>query len=155
MRDLLPSDVPAVVDLVVRAGLFGPDDVKDVTHSLAEHFSSGTGAGNSYLVEAVGDVVVAVAHWQPKPATDRVWDLTMIAVAPDRQDSGLGSQLLAEVELRLRASGQRLLVVETSSTDDFKQARSFYRRNGYLQSAEVPDYWEDGDGLIVFSKRLT
>ena len=52
-------------------------------------------------------------------------------VSPDRQGSGIGSELLEYVENRARAEGRRKLNVDSSLT-----AVSFYRRKGYRRTGE-------------------
>src|SRR6476661_2563624 len=64
------------------------------------------------------------------PGTDRVYDLYWIAMHPDFQGEGAGTQLLNEVERRLRQREARLLVVETSSRTDYASTRHFYEVHG-------------------------
>jgi ribosomal protein S18 acetylase RimI-like enzyme len=52
-------------------------------------------------------------------------------VSPDRQGSGIGSELLDYVENRARAQGQRKLNVDSSLT-----AVAFYRKRGYRRTGE-------------------
>jgi GNAT superfamily N-acetyltransferase len=52
-------------------------------------------------------------------------------VSPDRQGSGVGSELLDYVENRARAEGRRKLNVDSSLT-----AVSFYRKKGYRRTGE-------------------
>ena len=57
-------------------------------------------------------------------------------------------------EQDLRDRGQRLLVVRTSGTSQYDRTRAFYSGLGYSEHAIVPDYWTDGDDLVLFTKRL-
>jgi hypothetical protein len=45
--------------------------------------------------------------------------------------------------------------VRTSGTSQYDSTRAFYRRLEYVEQARVPDYWTDGDDLVLFTKRLT
>ncbi len=78
----------------------------------------------------------------------------MIAVLPELQGGGRGGALLGHVEDDLRGRGQRLLVVDTSGTAQYDRTRDFSMRCGYTAEARVPDYWSDGDDLVIFVKRL-
>ena len=78
----------------------------------------------------------------------------MIAVEPGLHGRGHGRALRGHVEDDLRSRGQRLLTVDTSSTAPYARARNFYRRCGYVKEARIRDYSQDGDGLVVFTKRL-
>ncbi len=87
-------------------------------------------------------------------AADRVVDLTMIAVRPDLQSKGRGAALMRNVERDLREQGQRMMVVRTSGTAQYDRTRAFYRLLGYTEHARVPDYWADGDDLVLFTTLL-
>lgn len=78
----------------------------------------------------------------------------MIAVRPDLQGTGRGAVLVRHAEQDLRERGQRLLVVRTSGTSQYDGTRASYRRLGYAEHARVPDYWTDGDDLVLFTTRL-
>jgi len=89
------------------------------------------------------------------PGTDRVYDLYWIAMHPRYQGEGGGSQLLDEVERRLRQRETRLLVVETSSRDDYGSTRHFYETRGYRAAARLADYYAPGDDRVIYTKRFT
>ena len=88
------------------------------------------------------------------PGTDRVYDLYWIAMHPKFQGEGGGSQLLDEVERRLRQRETRLLVVETSSRDDYSPTRHFYETRGYRSAARLADYYAPGDDRVIYTKRF-
>ena len=88
------------------------------------------------------------------PGTDRVYDLYWIAMHPEFQGEGGGSQLLDEVERRLRQRETRLLVVETSSRDDYSPTRHFYETRGYDIAARLVDYYAPGDHRVIYTKRF-
>jgi ribosomal protein S18 acetylase RimI-like enzyme len=88
------------------------------------------------------------------PGTDRVYDLYWIAVHPEFQGEGGGSQLLDEVERRLRQREARLLVVETSSRQDYSPTRHFYETRGYSCAVSLPDYYAPGESRVIYTKRF-
>lgn len=150
VRPVVPADVPAVVDLVVAAGMFTRDDAGFLLDALAPEESI------TCLVEDADDGpgLASVVLYRSEEAADRVFDLTMIAVRPDLQGSGRGAALMRHAEDDLRERGQRLLVVRTSGTAQYDRTRAFYRRLGYTEHTRVPDYWTDGDDLVLFTTRL-
>jgi ribosomal protein S18 acetylase RimI-like enzyme len=89
------------------------------------------------------------------PGTDRTYDLYWIAMHPDFQGSGGGTLLLEEVERRLRQREARLLVVETSSRDEYAATRRFYEARGFIESARVTDFYAPGDHRVILTKRFT
>ncbi|HEY4216639.1 MAG TPA: GNAT family N-acetyltransferase [Gemmatimonadaceae bacterium] len=88
------------------------------------------------------------------PGTDRVYDLYWIAMHPEFQGEGGGSQLVDEVERRLRQREARLLVVETSSRQEYAPTRHFYEARGYAAAARVADYYAPGDSRVIYTKRF-
>jgi ribosomal protein S18 acetylase RimI-like enzyme len=88
------------------------------------------------------------------PGTDRTYDLYWIAMHPEFQGEGGGSQLLDEVERRLRQREARLIVVETSSRDEYVPTRRFYEMRGYVEAARLASYYAPGDDRVIYSKRL-
>ena len=149
LRTFTPGDGSGVVDLVVAAGMFTRDEaalfldalVADEATCLVEDAEDGAG-------------LAAVLLYRPEEAADRAFDLTMIAVRPDLQGGGRGAALMGHAEQDLRERGQRLLVVRTSGTAQYDGTRAFYRRLGYTEHTRVPDYWTDGDDLVLFTIRL-
>lgn len=146
--------MPAIVELVVAAGLFTREESALVADLYEAHFDGPDQGHGSVVGTSDDDRLTAVAYWRSREATDRVYDLTMIAVHPEGQRGGLGTALLDHVEATLRDEGQRLLLVETSSTSAFNGARAFYERRGYAEEARVRDYWAEGDDLVLFRQRL-
>jgi len=101
-----------------------------------------------------GDQLVGYAAFGPTPATDRTFDLYWIAVHPDSQGSGAGTALMDAVERRLAADRARMLVIETSSRDDYVPTRTFYQKRGYQESARLRDFYSPGDDRLVLTRRL-
>ena len=61
---------------------------------------------------------------------------------------------MEEVESSLRGRGARLLVVETSSRADYTPTRRFYEKRGYERSAQLRDFYNQGDDRVVLTKAL-
>ncbi len=165
LRPLRDGDLPAVRDLVVAAGLFTAEEatfLDDVLGPLTRASGPDDVDGRTCLVDDGGAPAVpadpaeltAVVYYAPEEAADRVWDLTMIAVHPALQGRGTGQALVRHVEDDLTGRGARLLAVRTSGTDQYTGTRAFYDRCGYDRVARVPDWWTDGDDLVLFTKRL-
>ena len=102
-----------------------------------------------------GDTLVGYACFGPTPATDRTYDLYWIAVHPSAQRSGAGASLMMEVEHQLESRRGRLLVIETSSRDDYAPTRRFYQKRGYEEGARLRDFYALGDDRVVLTKRLS
>jgi len=139
--------------LTRATGLFREEEIATAVELLDESLD---GDDDYRFVGAFDDnQLVGYACWGPTPGTVATNDLYWIVVDRARQGAGVGTQLLDEVERRLRADGRRLVVVETSSRADYQPTRSFYEARGYTRTATIPGYYAPGDDLVVFTKDLT
>jgi ribosomal protein S18 acetylase RimI-like enzyme len=101
-----------------------------------------------------GDQLLGYACFGQTPSTDRTYDLYWIAVHPDAQRSGAGAALMNEVERQLAERRARLLIVETSSREDYVPTRSFYHKQGYAEAARLRGFYAPGDDRVVLTKRI-
>lgn len=97
---------------------------------------------------------VGFCYAVPEQLADGAWNMLAIAVSPSVQGAGYGGAIVAHLEAALNARGERIVIADTSGTDDFAQTRAFYRKNGYSEEARIRDFWADGDDKVVFWKSL-
>jgi len=121
---------------------------------LDDMFSEGSSQNEFWLTYDDG-VPAAVAYCVPEPMTEGTCNLLLIAVHADRQGEGIGTQIMAYVEAKLAAEGVRVLLVETSGTEQFVNTRAFYSHLGYDEEARIREYYDVGDDKVVFRKALT
>jgi len=117
-------------------------------------YDPGDGVANYEFVGCFSrdEQLIGYVCYGATPGTDRVYDLYWIATHPDHQGAGGGTQLLDEVERRLRQREARMLVVETSSRQDYQPTRQFYERRGYDCAAQLEDYYAPGDARVIYTK---
>jgi ribosomal protein S18 acetylase RimI-like enzyme len=150
------ADIAPIQRLAVTTDMFGEDAVGFFDEMISGALD-GTLPHNHWLVVDDDAVVVAAAYYAPEPFSDRLWNLYFISVAPDYQGRGTGGTLLSYVEDQLRTVGPdvaRVLLIETSSTDQYRHTREFYRRHGYDEEARIREFYGPGDDKIVFWKSL-
>jgi GNAT superfamily N-acetyltransferase len=83
-------------------------------------------------------------------ALDRAAYLRLLLVAEGEQSHGVGGALLAEAELRARASGCRHLVLLVTTTN--RRARAFYARQGYEHVGNLPGFVHPAIGESLYVK---
>jgi len=93
------------------------------------------------------------ACWGPTPCTVGTFDLYWIVVDRSFQGKGVGTALMDEMERRV-VGRARLIVIETAGKSDYAGTRAFYERRGYRIASTVSDYYQEGDDLVVFVKRV-
>jgi ribosomal protein S18 acetylase RimI-like enzyme len=154
IRPIEPADTEAVIHLTAATGFFKPIEL-DALHEVLEDYHRVNQAleHRAFVYEQTGTILGYVYH-APAPMTDRSWYLYWIAVSKHHQGQGLGRKLLAFVEQDVREHGGRLLLIETSTTPHYEPTRRFYLKNDYTLAATIPDFYADGDGMAIFTKRL-
>jgi len=97
---------------------------------------------------------ISIGFCAPEKLTEGTYNLYAIGVRRDIQGKGIGSKMMAYIEDYLREKGHRILIVDTSGTDDFRKTRRFYEKLNYNQEAVIRDFWKEGDDKVVFWKKL-
>lgn len=154
IRTITPADTPELLTICESTGLFSGEDLPTLQLLFDDYHVTKSRQGHQSLVYEEEDKLIAVAYFTPKELTDRTWELLMIMVHSSRQSTGIGSLMIHACQEQIRSMGGRLLLIETSSTDDFEPIWRFYRKHGFQDVATVPDYYADGAGKTTFWKRL-
>ena len=153
IRLTTPNDTTALIALAEASGLFEPNQTEEIAQMLSQHFSGETNSRDFWITDD-DDGPVGVVYVAPERMTEGTWNLYLIAVHPDRQRQGRGRALLDYVEQMLAERGERVLLVETSGTEDFEYVRAFYRKSGYDEEARIREFYTAGVDKIVFRKAL-
>jgi ribosomal protein S18 acetylase RimI-like enzyme len=155
IRPLAESDRPQVEAMTRACAMFRPEEV---TVAL-EVFDAAVGIGRrrdpdyeTGGIECDG-MLAGWACWGPTPCTVGTFDLYWIVVAAGWQGQGVGSALLAEIERQVTGRA-RLIVVETAGREQYRGTRGFYESRGYHIAARIADYYESGDDLVTYVKRV-
>jgi ribosomal protein S18 acetylase RimI-like enzyme len=90
----------------------------------------------------------------PTPLTEGTYDLYWIAVDPRYGGQGIGTLLMRQLESTLKAKHGRLVVIETSSSQQYELTRRFYLKNGYVVAETIKDFYRPGEDRVTFVKYL-
>ncbi|MEM7547381.1 MAG: GNAT family N-acetyltransferase [Pseudomonadota bacterium] len=145
------ADIPGMQTVLDQTGLFPSDLLPDMISPGLE----GEAIGDRWLTCETDGQIAGFCFARAEELAEGTWNMLAIAVLPILQGRGCGGALVRRLEDDLRASGQRVLIADTSGTEEFAQTRAFYRNNGYAEEARIRDFWAAGDDKIVFWKSLT
>lgn len=157
VRPAADGDVVPIQTLAMDNRMFAPDDMAGFDEMLRGYLDGSLDQHRWIVAEDEAGRVAGAAYYAPEPFADRVWNLYFLAVQPHLHRSGIGTTLVAHIEQSLHSAGEqvgRVLIVETSSTDNYETARRFYGRKGFDREARVREFYGPGDDKIVFWKSL-
>ena len=107
-----------------------------------------------WFTESEDDKPISIGYCAPEKLTKGTYNLLALGVRSDIQSKGTGSRMMTFIENHLHAKGHRVLLVDTSGTNEFAQTRKFYEKLGYTKEAVVRDYWDEGDDKVIYWKKL-
>lgn len=150
IRETTSQDVPAIKLLLDAVELF-PSEMLD---EMIADYSSEDVSTEIWLSLYSDDALAGFCYAIPEEMTDGTWNLLAIAIDPKLQGKGLGASLVGYLEGVLRDASQRLLIIDTSGAESFRQTCEFYHKNNYREEARIESFWAEGDDKITFTKRL-
>jgi len=160
--NLSPSKVEAaraderdqVVQVAREAHVFNAEEIAAVEELFDDYIAQGQSSTYQFLVYRLDGRVAGFVCYGPRSLTRGTFDLFWIGAAPSAQRKGVGHALIETTEQAIRSMGGRLLIVETSSLPEYEPARRFYDSHGYRREALVKDFYDVGDSLVLYSKKL-
>ncbi len=151
---MTPQDPAIVRRLVTDTGFFSLAEVAVAVELVEQRLATGVASGYEFLLAESRGQVIGYTCFGLIACTRGGYDLYWIAVEKSCQRQGIGRQLLAETERTIRQAAGRQVYIETSGRPVYHSTRCFYQRQGYLQAAVLPDFYDIGDSKIVYCKTL-
>lgn len=149
IRALGRADLPAVRVILDRTGLFPSDLLQPMVEPFLAEQSC-----HHWLVALGESRVLGFAYAEPERMTDGTFNLLAIAIDPAVQRQGIGKALVQSLIEQLRQQGGRILIVETSSLDDYAETRAFYAGQSFGEEARIREFYARGEDKLVFWKSL-
>lgn len=154
-RELRSKDREPLSRLLRECGAFSDDEVRVALELIDEGLAPDGDPDYRFVVaEHPSEGPQGYTCFGPTPLTDGVFDLYWIAVDPRAQGRGVGKLLLSAAESEVRASGGRMILIETASKPEYASTRAFYDGAGYSLIARIPDFYRIGDDKLIY-RRLT
>jgi len=154
IRPTVPADTPRLLTITEGTRVFRPIEIQALQEVLDDYHATTHAHGHRSITYEHEGQPIGFAYYAPAAMTDRTWYLYWIAVSKDIHAKGIGSKLLHYLEEDIRRQQGRILLIETSSLAHYELTRRFYLKHHYDQVATLPDYYADGDDMVVFRKRM-
>ncbi len=150
IRQTKHDDIAPLQEVLSATGLFPSEMLPD----MLSGFLTDTDSTDIWLTCEANAEAIGFCYAVPEALAEGAWNMLAIAVLPTQQGGGYGGAIVQHLEAMLKERGQRILIADTSGTDDSTQTRMFYHKNGYSEEARIRDFWAAGDDKIVFWKSL-
>jgi GNAT superfamily N-acetyltransferase len=154
IRPTIPADADSLVELAEETNVFKPLEIQALREVLDDYHGGNKDDGHISITYEDHGKIVGFAYYAPTAMTDRCWHLYWIAVSKHTQAKGVGGKLLKYAEDDIKKHNGRQLLIETSSLPHYELTRKFYLKHGYVQACAVPDYYADGDSMVIFRKHF-
>lgn len=150
----LPEDRLTILDVARSTGVFTAEEIATVDELFTGYLRDPQASGYHFLSCRDGDEVLGFACWGPTALSKGAADLYWICTARSAQRRGVAAALFRAVEEAVANLGRWLIVIWTSSREAYAPARNFYLRMGCALQTQIADFYDHGEDLCVFVRRL-
>jgi GNAT superfamily N-acetyltransferase len=150
----LPGDLPEIIQISRNVGVFSEEEVATVDELFQGYLSDPVKSGYNYLSCRVEGMLAGFACWGPTALSKGTVDLYWICADKKFQGLGIAADLFQAVEKCALEAERWQMVIWTSSKPEYAQARRFYLKMGCILAVQIPDFYERGDDLCVFIRKL-
>ncbi len=148
------SDRSEIRQLLESTNCFYDHEVDIAIELIDERLTKGASSGYNFIIATKNDIIHGYTCFGLIPCTQSSFDLYWIAVNNNTQGQGLGGQLLEETEKRIKLLYGTRIYIETSSRDEYRAARSLYKKYSYKREAIFSNFYAPKDDKIVFMKEF-
>lgn len=150
------EDAELIKDILESTGFFYDYEIKIALEITEEFLTRGAEKTGYFFLFAEEHQFhpMGFAIYGPTPCTSHSFDLYWIGVHKKHQGKGIGKLLLNEAELHVAELGGKYIWIETSSRPLYEPTRNFYLQNGYIITAQLPEFYGENDDKVIFSKKV-
>jgi len=150
IRKVRKEDLNGLKEVLESSELFPPEYLDD----MISDYLNNPETEEIWFTCITDDTPIAIAYCGPEKLTNGTYNLYAIAVRKELQGKGIGQKMMNFIEQLLKHNEKRVLIVETSSIDQYKLTRQFYNKLGYRQEATIKDFWNEGEDKVIYWKKL-
>lgn len=155
LRVMQPGDMRALRAMLAGIPEFKPAEIVVAVEVIDTFLKQGLTAGYRVRVAVdETDNVIGYICFGEAPLTEGTWDIYWIAVAKHWRSRGVGRALMDQAEKEIHEAGGMMVLIETSSKPEYRQARMFYGRMDYLPVSVIVDFYTPGDSRLTLQKLL-
>jgi len=149
-RKATKQDIPGITQILNTIELFPPEMLKE----MMEDYLNNPTSQDIWFTAIENGQPIGFGYCAPEKLTEGTYNLYALGVRSDVHGKGTGKHLMNFIENDLKQKGHRLLIIDTSSKEEFQKTRKFYEKLNYTKEAVIRDFWEEGDDKVTFCKKL-
>jgi GNAT superfamily N-acetyltransferase len=150
-----PSEREAILNIARAVGVFSAEEVLTVDELFDGYVRDAVKSGYNFFSCHDGERLIGFACWGPTALSKGACDLYWICAHPEARGLGAGAALFQAVEAEAQRLGRWLVMIWTSNRPDYEPARRFYARMGCALAVQITDFYDRGEDLCVFMRRLS
>lgn len=155
IRKLIESDREKIKDILTDTNNFNEEEIKIALELIDIYIKDKEQKDYEIFIDEDENKIRGYVCIGQRPMTEGTYDLYWIAVNPNVQSRGVGSELIKYIEEYLKEKNGRLILIETSGKDSYEKERKFYEKNLYKELVEIKDFYKTGDSLVIYGKYLS
>jgi len=152
--DVTPSDRKEIRQVVESTGFFSEAEIEIAVELVEERLSKGLRSGYHFLFGELVNRIIGYTCYGPIPGAANRYDLYWIVVHHDFRRAGIGKSLMVKTEEAIEKQGGERIYIDTSSRDQYRTTRLFYRSCGYQEEAVLKDFYGPGDDKVIYVKDI-
>lgn len=154
IRKLTGSDREKIKRILESTGNFNEDEINIAMELINIYINDENQKDYEIFVDEEENQIRGYVCIGPRPLTTGTYDLYWIAVNPEVQSKGIGSNLIKYIEDHIKERQGRLILIETSGKPSYEKERKFYEKNMYDEIVNIRDFYNRGDSLVIYGKYL-
>ncbi len=157
VRNAILPDRQKIHSILESVGVFNSTEVECALSLFDIYIKVGAKAEEYIFIcaEDASEKVIGFLCYGEASLTKGTYDLYWVATDPLHQKRGIASFLMRALEEQLQKLNARWILAETSSRTEYASTRRFYTQQDYKIISTIPDYYNAGDDLVVFGKRIS
>jgi ribosomal protein S18 acetylase RimI-like enzyme len=150
IRNTIKADIDGLKEVLDSSELFPSVYLDDM---ISEYFNNPE-SEEIWFTSLQEHKIVGLGYCTPEKLTEGTYNLLAIAVRKDMQGRGVGRKMMGYIEKLLKEKSNRVLIVETSSDNQYTLTREFYEKLNYRKEATFQDFWKEGEDKVIYWKKL-